>query len=64
MNYDYYKRKYKKYTVQLDREKDADVIRFIESHKGGFKKIFVTGVRYLMLWLLVGGEEDEDIQTK
>lgn len=49
MNYDYYKRKYKKYTVQLDREKDADVIRFIEDHKGLFKKIFVLIIRHFML---------------
>ncbi len=60
MNYDYYKRKYKKYTVQLDREKDADVIRFIEDHKGVFKKIFVLIIRYFML----GERSHEDIQTK
>ena len=49
MDYNYYKRKYKKYTVQLDREKDADVIRFIEDHKGLFKKIFVLIIRHFML---------------
>ena len=62
MNYDYYKRKYKKYTVQLDREKDADVIRFIEDHKGVFKKIFVSCIRYIML--LLGDEGHENVQTE
>lgn len=62
MNYDYYKRKYKKYTVQLDREKDADVIRFIEDHKGTFKRIFVITIRNLIK--LLGGGDDENIQTE
>lgn len=59
MNYDYYKRKYKKYTVQLDREKDADVIRFIEDNKGAFKKIFVSSIRYIML--LLGDNSHENV---
>ena len=50
MSYEYKKEKYKAYSIQLDREKDADVIDFIESLKDrdlgiGPKHIIVAAVR-------------------
>lgn len=62
MNYDYYKNKYKKITIQLDREKDADVIRFINANRGSFKQIFCLMVRKTIE--LVGGGKHENISTK
>lgn len=59
MNYDYYKKKYKKITIQLDREKDADIITFIEECRGSFKHIFCSVIRYTML--LLGDEKNENV---
>ena len=33
MDYDYYKTKYKTYSIKLDYDRDRDVIRFLEEMK-------------------------------
>lgn len=49
-DYEYYKKKYKKLTLQLDREKDADIINFIEQFrsKAGVKRLLCAWIRELM----------------
>ena len=48
MNYDYYKNKYKKLTIQLDRERDADIIAFLEQFPGKSKQVICECLRFLM----------------
>ena len=48
MNYDYYKNKYKKLTIQLDRERDADIIEFLEQFPGKSKQVICECLRFLM----------------
>lgn len=48
MDYDYYKKKYKKLTIQLDRERDADIIAFLEQFPGKSKQVICECLRFLM----------------
>lgn len=48
MNYDYYKKKYKKITIQLDRERDADIILFLEQFPGKSKLVICECLRFLI----------------
>lgn len=48
MNYDYYKKKYKKITIQLDRERDADIISFLEQFPGKSKLVICECLRFLI----------------
>lgn len=47
MEYDYYKNKYKTISIKLDREKDADIIDFLESMPEGVgpKECIVAALR-------------------
>lgn len=44
-DYDYYKKKYKSITLRLDREADADVIKFLEDWPQGPKHAIMLAVR-------------------
>ena len=44
-DYDYYKTKYKSITLRLDREADADVIKFLEEWPKGPKHAIMLAVR-------------------
>lgn len=48
MDYNYYKSKYKKITLQFDREKDADVIKFLELFPGQTKNVICECLRFLI----------------
>lgn len=48
MDYNYYKNKYKKITLQFDREKDADVINFLEIFPGQTKNVICECLRFLI----------------
>ena len=44
-DYNYYKTKYRTYSLKLDREKDADIITFLEQWPEGPKDAIVKAVR-------------------
>lgn len=48
MDYNYYKNKYKKITLQFDREKDADVINFLELFPRQTKNVICECLRFLI----------------
>lgn len=58
MNYDYYKNKYKKLTIQLDRERDADIIAFLEQFPGKSKQVICDSLHILMLHIMIGRDKN------
>ena len=56
MNYDYYKKKYKKLTLQFDRERDADIILFLEQFPGKSKQVISECLRFLMAQMVKGSD--------
>lgn len=47
MKYEYYKNKYKAYTLRLDREKDADIIKLLDNWPDGPKAVIMIALRAL-----------------
>lgn len=56
MEYDYYKQKYKGYTIKLDREKDADLIKFLDDWPDGPKALITWSLRILKSFIMGGGK--------
>lgn len=58
MEYEYYKTKYQKITLQLDREKDADVIEFLDRFPGHKRQVICECLRFLIKQI---GKEEEHV---
>ena len=62
-DYNYYKKKYHKITIQLDREKDADIIEFLTRFRSsrGVKTVICERIRELIkVW---DGDKNENLQA-
>lgn len=51
MSYEYKKKKYKAVTIQLDREREADLISVLEGSPEGPKAFIVTALRFYISFI-------------
>lgn len=53
-DYNYYKEKYKTVTIKLDRQADADVIKYLEEWPKGPKHLIVWALRTMKKFMRGG----------